>query len=401
MRIKEVLFIAGIILSMFLFIRFSGFAIQTVISSMTIDVGIRVIYNTFDGDTTHFVEMTDSELETISDLTLERTLYGKIIFNEIINITQDAQNYIIDLDSNVNISNNSIQINTKNLTSFINVATFYLYNLNFSNPMILRNGENCSSSICTIISYSHGILIFTVNVTDSSVYSANETPAAEEEEEEGGGGGNGGGGGETEENVTEVECEKNQDCEDGKACWNNTCVKLFDIDIISVTSPVNLGSFFHFNYLLRVYQNLNQKITVEFWIKNESKMATSSYEIVYINWTGAKAKASQILIPKNMTSGTYEFYIQAIYGTYMVQSHRTIEITVKDNTAFIKLRGVLGTTFYIILISIILLLALIVYFIILRRRRLFFLRYNRRKKKEEEKRRELSAKKGNFLPKAS
>lgn len=182
MKFKRVIFILAIILmvfSIFFVIKYSGFSIQNTISQVTVDQGIIVLYDEFNGSTTDFLYLNDTELESIENMILENTNYGKIIFSEIINLTENTENNIIDLDSNVNISFNKIGINTTNLTSLRKNATLYLYNLTFSNPRILRNGSICPSSICQIINYfpSTGTLIF--NVSNFTTYSAEETPGVE------------------------------------------------------------------------------------------------------------------------------------------------------------------------------------------------------------------------------
>lgn len=179
MKLKEVIFILAIIFLFLTFfvIKYSGFSIQDTPSKVTIDQGIIVLYDEFDGLTTDFLYMNDTELEAIGNMNLENTNYGKIIFNEIINLTENAENNIIDLDGNIDVSFNKIEINTTNLTSLRKNATLYLYNLTFSNPRVLRNDELCPSNICEIIDYSGGTLIF--NVTNFTVYSAEETPGVE------------------------------------------------------------------------------------------------------------------------------------------------------------------------------------------------------------------------------
>ncbi len=151
---------------------------------------VEVIKNRFDGATTDFLSMNNTELQSIENMTLEKGAYGKIFFNERINLTQDAEDNIVDLDSNVNISYNRIEINTTKLTSLNKSATLYLYNLSFENPRILRDGALCPSSICEIISYSSGNLIFAV--THFTVYSAEETTEEVRSPEGAGGGGEGG-----------------------------------------------------------------------------------------------------------------------------------------------------------------------------------------------------------------
>jgi hypothetical protein len=158
---------------------------------VSIDQGIIVLYSTFNGSTTDFLHMNDSQLAVIQSMTLERTIYGKIVLSQATNLTRDAQNNIVDLDSNVEILYNSISIDTSELTSLNNSATVYLYNLPFNYPRILKNGQVCPVGTCTKISYSDtdGTLVFSVAGFDNAVYSAEETPLNQITPPSGGGGG--------------------------------------------------------------------------------------------------------------------------------------------------------------------------------------------------------------------
>jgi len=134
------------------------------------------------GTTTDFDSLNKEEQEAISNMILEHTSYGKILFNEIINISNDAESIgeqlrkVINLSAYTNISFNRIFINATGLPQLNKSATLSLYNLSFTNPRILRDGLLCPSEICTKISYAAGTLIF--NVTSFSAYSAEESPAA-------------------------------------------------------------------------------------------------------------------------------------------------------------------------------------------------------------------------------
>ncbi len=127
------------------------------------------------GSSTEFLDYTYEEIQNLTGITLEND-YGKIFFNRAINITNDSlpTDNILNLNNNTNISLNRIELNSTALPNFNTSAILWLYNLTFSNPRILRNGEVCPSTICIKESYSSGILKF--NVTSFSVYSAEETP---------------------------------------------------------------------------------------------------------------------------------------------------------------------------------------------------------------------------------
>ena len=141
-----------------------------------------IVYNKYvgsnKGDSTNFKASTYEDIQSLSNIILENTTYGKIQFNEAINLTNDLINNdnLLDLNNNTDISQNRIELNSTALPNFNKSATLYLYNLNLSNPRILRDGVICPSSICTFQSYSGGNLTF--DVTEFTVYSAEETPEA-------------------------------------------------------------------------------------------------------------------------------------------------------------------------------------------------------------------------------
>ena len=126
------------------------------------------------GDSTDFNASTYEDIQSLDNIILENTTYGKIRFNEAINITNDLNNNDNLLDLDTKISQNRIELNSTALPNFNKSATLYLYNLAFDSPRILRDGVVCPSSICTFQSYSEGNLTF--DVTEFTVYSAGETP---------------------------------------------------------------------------------------------------------------------------------------------------------------------------------------------------------------------------------
>jgi len=123
-----------------------------------------IISTEFGGSTTNFAT---ANLSNMPNLVLENTNFGKINFSELISIIQST-----DLDSNIEIANNSISINTIALPGFNKSAALELYHLSFVNPVILKDGAECPSQICAKISYSAGNLVF--SVTGFSSYSASE-----------------------------------------------------------------------------------------------------------------------------------------------------------------------------------------------------------------------------------
>ena len=136
----------------------------------------------YKGNSTLFNYHDYEELQNLSNIILEDTRHGKIYFNDLINLTgdddEDDFDYEIDIDSYINITSNFIYIDTNYLPNFNKEATLYLYDLNFSNPTIQKDGVTCPSNICTQQSYSGGVLVF--NVTHFTSYSSSESSGGAE-----------------------------------------------------------------------------------------------------------------------------------------------------------------------------------------------------------------------------
>jgi len=170
-----------------------GFA--NVTFSVNTSIIFQIIYETFkEGATTDFDSLTRVQLEAIDAMTLENITFGKIVFEETINITADnLTDVAVNLDKHVNISS-FIFINE---TVFPNLegksASLYFYNITFANPEVLRNGATCPSSICIAQSLTGQTLA--VNVSNFSTYSVQEGDAPSGPAGGGGGGSGGGGGG--------------------------------------------------------------------------------------------------------------------------------------------------------------------------------------------------------------
>ena len=277
------------------------------------------------GNSTNFNQHSFKKIQNLSGIVLENNASGKIEFNEIINLTadEDLSDNMINLSAHINISENRIEINSTALPNFNKSATLYLYNLDFSNPRILRDGSECLD-ICTKESYSGGTLKF--NVTQFTVYEAEETPSvvtpSEEERVTGGGGGI------IRECVNDTKCEGKDE-----VCWEHKCVKLFDIKIIDFESPIKLGEFFDFTYFVKGMADISGDVEIQFWIEKKGEIITSGSDIIYFGDFEEKTETTKIFLPSNVDSGIYDFFVQVSYGAYTAKSHRTIEIKVKEGFA--------------------------------------------------------------------
>ncbi|MBW2990010.1 hypothetical protein KY358_06875, partial [Candidatus Woesearchaeota archaeon] len=271
-----------------------------------------IISSEFPGDT------TDLDLVNISNITrliIDQPTYGKINFSQSIDLRGGG-----NLDEHVNISFNRIEINSTALPALNKSAVLYLYNLTFINPRILRDNIPCPSSICTKINYSGGNLKF--NVTRFTSYSAEETPTAiAGRSERGGGGGASAGTG----------CRRDSDCKGNEKCINGKCLKLFDIKILSIDSPIESGQYLNFTYLIKGMADIEGDVIVRFWIEKNNEIILSGQDAIYLGKFEEKIEEANIYIYKDML-GKYDFFVQLNFEGYSVFSHRPIEITITPPT---------------------------------------------------------------------
>ena len=146
----------------------------------------------------------------------------------------------------------------------------------------------------------------------------------------------------------DAECFDDSVCnvEKGETCWHGRCVELFDVEIKDFESPVKLGEFFEFTYLIKGMANINDDVEVHFWIEKNEEVITSGHDTIYIRSFEEKTKTTKLFLPSNITSGDYVFSVQLIYGTYQANSHRTIEIQINEGLATIGFSSLI--TSYII-----------------------------------------------------
>ena len=167
---------------------------------------------TFGDNTTGFTNLSgESDISNVSNFYVS-SQYGVINWSNPIDFSSGS-----DWGSCINMSENSIEVNSSCFSGFNSSAVITIYNLTWSDPQILKDGSTCSD--CTEVSYSAGTFVF--SVTGFSVYSTQETPTSS-----GGGGGGGGGGSST----TKTSCTAEWSCTAWSSCANGvqtrTCTNL-------------------------------------------------------------------------------------------------------------------------------------------------------------------------------
>lgn len=143
-----------------IFLVLGAFVVADISTPSKVSLNVlTILYDKFDSDTSDFNSFNESELRNLSNVILEIGDYGRIEFEENLDIvSMDGGDYLVDFDSDVNISENLIYVDYLNLPGINKSAVLTIRDLSFVDPVIYNKGVVCSS--CDLISYSGGVLIF-------------------------------------------------------------------------------------------------------------------------------------------------------------------------------------------------------------------------------------------------
>jgi hypothetical protein len=134
-----------------------------------------------------------------------------------------------------------------------------------------------------------------------------------------------------------AECFEDFSCQVDEVCHQYMCVKLFDVEIKEFESPIQLGDFFDFTYLIKGMANFNDDVIITFKIQSGETIVTSGQDVIYLGSFEEKTKKTKLFLPSTVASGVYTFFVEVSYGKYKAQSFRTIEIVVGEGVANITL----------------------------------------------------------------
>jgi len=110
-------------------------------------------------------DFNTTDINGMQNLELGISQYGKISYSNknilLVKITS-GEDGRLNIDADLNISQNKITLNQSSLPQLNVPATITLYNTSFKNPKILKDGIECTS--CSITGYDKGTktLVFTV-----------------------------------------------------------------------------------------------------------------------------------------------------------------------------------------------------------------------------------------------
>jgi hypothetical protein len=134
-----------------------------------------------------------------------------------------------------------------------------------------------------------------------------------------------------------AQCFNNNACSEDEVCHQHLCVKLFDVEIKEFESPIKLGEFFSFTYLIKGMANFNDDVIINFKIERDGTVVTSGQDVVYLASFDEKIKTTKLFLPSTVASGVYTLSVQVNYGSYQAKSFRTVEIIVVEGSAEINL----------------------------------------------------------------
>lgn len=171
------------------------------------------------------------------------------------------------------------------------------------------------------------------------------------------------------------ECESDLDCDEEKACWKGLCVKLFDMKIVNISSPVYPGEFFNFTYLVKGVSEISGDVVINFWLSKDGEIITEGFDTIYIGDFEERYESSELFLPKDVLNGSYVFYAEVFYDSYYARAARLIEVAFPEELSepVSGRRGITGgviselgdvfssIVFYIIFSILVLLLIFILY----------------------------------------
>ncbi len=149
----------------------------TFMSQATIYPPVTVMYSEFNGTTTNFSAFDEDALKSVTNLTLEAQGIAKVVFDGAVDLAQDKDIHnVIDIDANAQFSPDLVEIDTGTLQSLRTSASVFIHGLSFSSPEILVDGYPCPPTLCQLVDYSNGTIVFRVNQFSRS-YSVREEEA--------------------------------------------------------------------------------------------------------------------------------------------------------------------------------------------------------------------------------
>lgn len=94
-----------------------------------------------------------------------------------------------------------------------------------------------------------------------------------------------------------------------------------------------VGGFFDFDYFVKGVGEINNDVTIDFWIEEDGEIIVSGSDVIYMRSSEEKTMSGKLLLPSKLTSGLYTFFIQVNYRESSATSHRTVELRQMEPTS--------------------------------------------------------------------
>ncbi|MBU1623038.1 MAG: hypothetical protein KJ597_05695, partial [Nanoarchaeota archaeon] len=124
----------------------------------------------------------------------------------------------------------------------------------------------------------------------------------------------------------DYECTQKSDCPSDEYCVNHKCLKIFDLKLLQVDSPIQPGEFLDFTYLIKSQADIFGDVTMEFWLEKDGQEVTSGADVIFIGSFEEKIETANLFLPSDLPVGSYQLYLKLIFAEYEIQSHRLVEI---------------------------------------------------------------------------
>jgi len=107
----------------------------------------------------------------------------------------------------------------------------------------------------------------------------------------------------------------------------------FDIKILDFDSTLTLGELFDFTYFVKGVGNINNDITIDFWIEKDGEIITSGSDVIFMGSNEEKTETASLFLPTNIESGTYQLQAKVSFKSISAESHSTVELIVGEGIA--------------------------------------------------------------------
>jgi hypothetical protein len=133
-----------------------------------------------------------------------------------------------------------------------------------------------------------------------------------------------------------LECTINKDCNKDYVCYTNACVKLFDVKILKIQSPITQREFFNFTYYIKGMAKIEGDVIIKFWLERNNISVTEGKDTIYLGTFEEKTESNVLFLPSTIEDGVYRFYVEVNFENYMAESYKDIEVINTEDGLEIK-----------------------------------------------------------------